>query len=281
MKKIIVFLSAILAIAIVVILFNSCEDQTSVYNPGKKISKVYEKESGKPEYLTEKWVWSGNKVVSISYYEEGEFDAKDEFIYEGSKVVKIRDSRGYYVDYNYIGKKFESLKFHNAVHDLLIEVTFQYDGEKISLITLKEYGVDKNVISMIERGFLGKLLSKEGMKSVAEKLANPTKATTVIDLSYEGENLSSITEGDVVTTFANYDTHSNVLYNFFPYTAYRGFNHYVFSKNNPGTITVQRALFTSITYNTYTYDGDFPVTIQSSTPYAGVIVMSTIRIVYQ
>ena len=63
MKKLSVFLSTILTIAIVAIAFTSCEDPAGVYKPAKKIAKVYEQEVGEPEYLSQEWTWDGNKVA--------------------------------------------------------------------------------------------------------------------------------------------------------------------------------------------------------------------------
>ena len=268
MKKLTSFLFAILAVAVVSILFTSCEEQPGVYKPKKKISKVYQQEAGEVEYLKEEWIWDGNKVSSISYYDEGELQAKDEFIYEGDRLSKIRTEDGFYTDYFYADKKFEKIKCYNPNGALLTEISFQYGGKKISTITFDNYQVCKKMISMIERGFMGKLISEEGMKIVAEKLANTTKGTTTMNFSYEGENLSSVAIENPAEsfdiTFADYDAHSNVMYNFFPYVSYKDLNYYVFGKNNPGKETYHYSNNVSITAYNYTYDGDFPLIIQAN-----------------
>lgn len=265
MKKVTVFLSTIFAIAIVAVSFSSCGEEPGIYEPKKKISKVYEQKEGRDEYLVQDWLWNGNKLASITYYYRGEFDGKDEYTYEGNKIVKIIDDNGLYAEYIYADKQFKKINFFDSDDILRSEITFQYKGKKISTITIYGYNVCKNVISMIERSFMGKLLSEKGMKIVAEKLANQSKDTFVFYLSYDGENLTSISgDGYDATIYSDYDTHSNIWYNFYPFTYYHSNFYNVFSKNNPGKETVYYGeSFDSIIYN-YTYDGDSPGTIQKN-----------------
>ncbi|MDD3644854.1 MAG: hypothetical protein PHR19_04945 [Bacteroidales bacterium] len=280
MKKLSVFLSTILAIAIA-ISFTSCEDPAGVYKPEKKIAKVYEQEVGEPEYLSQEWTWDGNKVASISYYYDGEFGGKDEFTYDGDRVEKIRDNYGYYAEYEYNDKQYEKIEYYNPTNELLAEITFQYDGKKISVITLKSYVVDKNVIKMVERGFIGKMLPKEGMKVVAEKMADQSKETTVMSLSYDGDNISSLTTGSNVFSYSDYDTYSNIWFNFFPFSAYEAdANSQIFSKNNPGKVVSQMGSINIPTTFIYTYDGNVPATIQANTTFMGTSSAKTTRFVY-
>ena len=280
MKKLSVFLSTILAIAIA-ISFTSCEDPAGVYKPEKKIAKVYEQEVGEPEYLSQEWTWDGNKVASISYYYDGEFGGKDEFTYDGDRVEKIRDNYGYYAEYEYNDKQYEKIEYYNPTNELLAEITFQYDGKKISVITLKSYVVDKNVIKMVERGFIGKMLPKEGMKVVAEKMADQSKETTVMSLSYDGDNISSLTTGSNVFSYSDYDTYSNIWFNFFRFSAYEAdANSQIFSKNNPGKVVSQMGSINIPTTFIYTYDGNVPATIQANTTFMGTSSAKTTRFVY-
>ena len=287
MKKLSIFLSIVLAIVMATVLFTSCEEQPGVYKPKKKISKVYQQDVvGQAEYLKEEWIWDGSKVSSIKYYSwDGGVEVEEEFKYDGNRVAKIVDSRGYYVDYVYTDEQFERVKFCHELGILLADITFQYNGKKISTLTLHNYVEDKNVIEMIKRGFVGKMLSKEVIKIVAEKLANQTKGAYLINFSYEGENIASISDGVTAITYSDYDTHSSIVYNFFP-VSYRGWvNFNTFSKNNPGK-SVTHLSNSVITYTyTYTYDGDYPVTIQTHEfGYIGDIVYDgtyTNRIEYQ
>ena len=296
MKKLAVFLLTILVIAVVSIPFTSCGDPEElekpvvpvdpgegVYKPGKKIAKVYEQEEGEPERLIQEWTWNGNEVASIDYYDfESEIEGVDEYLYEGGRVVKVRDNWGYYAEYSYLNKQFDKIKYYGPTNILLLEFIFQYDGKNVSTITVRDYYGDKKVISMIERGFMGKLLSDGGMKMVAKKLSNQSKEDIVLTLSYEGENLSLITMGVESIAFSDYDSYSNIWYKFHPFSAYEeNFEFRALSKNNPGKSTYNVESNTSITTYTYTYDGNFPVTIQSNTVHGNFNYVLTTRIVYQ
>ena len=282
MKKLSVLLSTILAVAIVAISFTSCEEpEAGVYKPKKKVAKVYEQEVGEAEYLTQEWKWNGNQLASVSFYDEGEFKGMDEYIYEGDRVVKVRDNYGYYAEYDYNDKQFEKIEYYSPTNTLLAEVVFQYDGKRIFKITLQANDDFKNITDMMNRGYVGQLLSKEGMKMVAEKVDNHSKETVVINLSYDGDNLTSIVVEDESLTFSNYDTHSNILYNFLPFSAYNEEVEYLMlSKNNPGKAVFTVGSFNITTTYIYTYDGDFPATIQSNTVFEDESYASTTRIVY-
>lgn len=280
MKKLILFLLAILSIAVVSTLFSSCEDPAGVYKPKKRISKVYRQSAGQAEYLREEWIWNGNKVTSIIYYNGLEFDAMDVYSYEGDRLFKVRANTGDYFECHYIDKQFDRIKYYTPAGVLEAEIICQYDDEKLSTFTIYPYKANKNLISMIERGFVGKILTEEGMKMVSAKLSNHSKAPLVCNLFYEGENLSSIGYDDdlpILLSFSDYDSHSNVWYNFFPFTnSLWNFNYKVFSKNNPQKISVLD--HTSI--YTYTYDADYPVTIQEYKASKGDTLIRTTRIEY-
>lgn len=278
MKKVTVFLSTIFAIAIVAVSFSSCGEEPGIYEPKKKISKVYEQKEGRDEYLVQDWLWNGNKLASITYYYRGEFDGKDEYTYEGDRIVKIEDNWEYYAEFYYLNKKFDKIKYYNPNNSLSVEITFQYDGKKVSVITFRNYDLDKNVISMISRSMMDYLLPEEGIKMVVEKLTNQAdKFTLILDLSYKGDNLSLISlDSEPIYTFEDYDNNYNVFYNFFPFSAYyEDININIYSKNNPRKVINE--YYDEITTFTYTYDGKFPITIEADTE--GDILKT--RIVYQ
>ena len=278
MKKVTVFLSTIFAIAIVAVSFSSCGEEPGIYEPKKKISKVYEQKEGRDEYLVQDWLWNGNKLASITYYYRGEFDGKDEYTYEGDRIVKIEDNWEYYAEFYYLNKKFDKIKYYKPNNSLSVEITFQYDGKKVSVITFRNYDWDKNVISMISRSMMDYLLPEEGIKMIVEKLTNQAdKFTLVLDLSYRGDNLSLISlDTEPIYTFEDYDNNYNVFYNFFPFSVYyEDININIYSKNNPGKVINE--YYDEITTFTYTYDGKFPITIEADTE--GEILKT--RIVYQ
>ncbi len=275
MKKLTLLLLTIVAIAVVSIWFTSCGEDPGVYNPKKKISKIYEQwliitGEGREtvDMLAEEWKWDRDKLVSISYYYwGGEQEVKEEYIYEGERLIKIQSSSGSYSEYFYNKKKFDKIIFYNPEGVPLLETVYQYDGKKVSSVTFNRYedNIDKDVIYMLERGFMGKLLSKEGMKIVSKKLANQSKESLVMNFSYKGDNLSSVSMNDESIHFSDYDNHSNIWFNFFKLRLYKSvYEAYGFSKNNPRKIVYKYGSDTDVITYIYTYDGDFPVIIKSN-----------------
>ena len=279
MKKLTGFLLAILVFAVVSISFTSCgepeepdvpnvpeESGAGYYNPKKKISKMYLQVEGGPEYIDQEWVWKGNKVRSITHYHNGAAYVTEEFIYEGNRLIEIRNNHGHRTEYTYNNKRFEKIRYYTPADFLAAEITFQYDGDKISVMTLNKYDVDKNIVSMIERSLMRNLLSGKGGELVSKKLANQIEETIVMDLSYEGENLSSMSmDGIDIYTYSDFDTHANVWCGFFPFIPFNDVNFDVLSKNNPGKwiIRADEQNSINVTYD-YIYNLDFPVMIKTT-----------------
>jgi len=283
-KKLTVFLLTIVAFAVVSISFTSCRESDDTYNPRKKILYIHEKEDGEAEHLKEEWDWgmSEDRLHCIYFYNDIELEGKDLFVYKEDRIFQIKDFLGYYSEYFYADEKLERIEYYSPIDDLLAKITFQYDKKKISKITVYNYEMDKNVIGMIERGFMGKLLPERGMKIVAEKLANPTKETIVFNLAYEGDNILSITTDEYVVTYSNYDTRSNPWFKFHPFSTYQVELYlHIFSKNNPGKSIFKEGVNTITTTYVYTYDDDFPVTIQSNTVSSEGSSTTINRIVYK
>ena len=299
MKKLTVYLLAILAVAVVSFSFISCGDPddpdnpnnpdapiipdatAGVYQPTKKMGSMYVQMDEDPEYLVENWEWNGNKVASVTYFEEGEFVARDEYEYNGNRLAKITDNQGFYSEYYYLNTKFEKITYFTPTDVVAAHIQFHYEGNKVTMITMTTFGVEKNVIGMIERGLVGKLLPEEGKKIVAEKLANPEKESIVISLAYSGDNISQVSVGNYIISYSNYDAYFNVQYNFFPFLTHdASFYYNVFSKNNPEKSIIQVGTsIVNITY-AYTYADGYPTTINSTMSYGTTSSVAKTRIVY-
>ena len=65
MKKSIIFCFCVALVA----LFISCDKKEGVYNPSKKIQKIYTVEDGDKE-LSEVWHWDGKVLTSIDYIDD-------------------------------------------------------------------------------------------------------------------------------------------------------------------------------------------------------------------
>jgi len=102
------------------VLMAACTEKEGVYNPKKKISKVYKSsvshygqydpETGtlynqnthrQDKQLWEEWIWEGNKLTQIRVYEnEIEPPSKEEyaainFIYDGKQIQRIESADEY------------------------------------------------------------------------------------------------------------------------------------------------------------------------------------------
>jgi len=295
MKKLTGFLLTILVIAVVSLSFTSCGDPeepdvpdtpvytgAGVYNPGKKVSNIYMQMDEGAEYLSEEWIWNGNKVASISYFDEDGFVVREDFIYESNRINQIKNSNGYRSEYFYTDKKYEKVICYDSTDVLSMEILFQYDGDKIASLTIYNYGPAKNVKNVIERGFLGKLLPKGSREIVAKKLINQPEDPSIVTYTYDGENLSSLTTDNVVLIYSDYDTHSNYQFNFYPISAGgTSINSQALSKNNPGLMEFQIGTLNFLATLTYTYVGDFPTTIRTDISIMGETMVALERIEYK
>ena len=299
MKKLTVYLLAILAIAVVSLSFISCGDPddpdvpdvpdvpgftgAGVYNPGKKVSKVYLKMDDEAEYLAEEWEWNGNKLISISHFEEGELINQEVFTYENNRLIQSENSEGNYSEYFYADNQYAKVKSYDSTGLATMDIVFQYDGDKVTSLTVYNYGPAKNAKKMIERGFVGKLLPGEARRIVADKLANSfEEEPPVITLTYDGDNLSSLNTGSVVINYSDYDTHSNHYSNFFPLSAGGvSINAESFSKNNIGRTEIQYGSLNIVALYTYTYVDNFPATVRADVTFMGETSVIVQRIEYK
>lgn len=280
------YLVPFMALVVVALAFTSCDkDQAGVYNPDKKISKVYVQEIGEPKYMTEQWTWEGKTLSKISYYDANEFDGSDIFTYEDGRLTKITDNYGYYANYTYDAKHYAKIEYFNPQGTLLSELTFTYTDEKVTSMVLNTFTITKQYVTMFQRGFLGRMLPKAAMQEVVKKSilqdATQSKETTNIAIVYDGDNISAVTVGTYSMTITGYDTKVNPLFNSTPFSTYNeSTDQSVFSKNNPGTITTSVDGMVIPTTYIYTYDGNYPTIIEGTTSFLGQNVSSTTTIEY-
>ena len=65
MKK----LGLVIIAIVMIFVFNSCEKENlGIFNPKKKISKIYAETNG--HYLREQWTWNGEQLQQIQYFKK-------------------------------------------------------------------------------------------------------------------------------------------------------------------------------------------------------------------
>lgn len=286
MKKIKFSLLTALVALFVVFTFSSCDkDEAGIFNPDKKISKVYYKDYGSQEYLSEEYTWDGNLLTKVTFYDEGEQEGFENYEYIDKKLNKVIDNYLYYSTYTYDGKYYSKIEYFNPGGTLISDIVFEYTNEKVSKMAITTYMTVKHFNTMLERGIVGRLLPAQETKTLLEEIqknqANNPKSTTNVVFVYDGDNVTSLTVGTYITTFANYDTYKNPLYNYFPFSNFNEeTNPMVFQKNNPGSMTTSFSGVDIVTNYSYTYDGDYPTNINTTTSYLGSEITTQTRLVY-
>ena len=125
------------------------DDPFGVYNPGKKIRRVYYKSpySDRKE-LEQLWQWNGDLLESIKYYGYNEnLDYVEQFIYDGQRLSRIEysdgDFRGY-VEFRYENNELKSAECYGPYDysELQCKIKFVYQEKKVSKITYQSEFTD-------------------------------------------------------------------------------------------------------------------------------------------
>lgn len=287
MKNFKTYLLTAVAALMLVTTFTSCDkDEAGVFNPKKKISQIYYKDYDGQEYLSEQWTWDGDLLSKVDYYVDGVLDGSESYEYIDKKLNKVIDTDLYYSLYTYDeNDNYSKIEYYDDNGVLVADVTFQYTEDKVSQMSITTYSVTKHFFTMLKRSFIGKMLKAEEMdlvvKEVKKNQINNSKSTTNVVLVYNGDNISTLTVGEYITTFTNYDQFKSPYYYYFPFNNYTGeANPIVFNVNNPGTMTTAFDEVDIVTTYAYTYDGDYPTYVQTTTETFGQSITTTTRLVY-
>ena len=199
--------------------FNSCEKENlGVFNPKKKISKVYSESDG--HYLREQWYWSGDQLQQVEYFKKnGNIDYTCRYQYENGLLSRI-EIDDQHTDFVYDKKRITSIESYNG--DRLMETyTLTFEKNKLSHIS-----INKNAKSVVGKCsdilcFISPELDAYLSKS-DEKREHYDYSTAEIDFTWEGDNVKymkmKIDRPDSVQnlTFSYvYDDNINPKKNFF------------------------------------------------------------------
>lgn len=254
--------------AVCLLLFG-CQKE-GVYNPSKKIKRVYTQEQGYPRYLNQEWSWDKNHLAKIDYFYGGQLDYTEHYKYDKqNRIVRIEDY--YYGDYwtiTYNKNGYDRIDyFWKGIPEESYQ--FEYKNNKISRVncTFFDYKSTKT------GGFRSMILPKEIAEKVCEKQqtsATKSMGYATVTFEYEGSNVikMQLIDGGAIDTYtySDYDQKLNPLYASMQYPNlgnFEGMTHY--SKNNPGR-TVNTWNYGGgtgilpIDY-IYNYDGNYPIEI--------------------
>ncbi len=174
---------------------NTPEDIWGVYNPGKKIKKVYRSSSNQEKYLGEVWNWNGDLLESIDYYSQGTIWSKEQYYYdENNRIIRV-----------------EELYYPSEVFSVS---KFEYEGNFLK--TVYVFGLDGKY-SFAYQGDKLKEIVYEG----EPKKGRSEQIYLVYHISWSDDNLASLLVKEMDNDPQNltidylYDAHHNPFYGFF------------------------------------------------------------------
>lgn len=206
------------------------KDEEGVYNPQKKIAKVYESSmyvynwydetngqwiadtSAEDKTLVESWEWDGNKLAKITYYEHGNVTEKADpvvndvitFTYDGKKVTRA-EGTDEYMTFTYDGKELKSVDVFDKENPTTPEMSFFFehkDGKivKIDVTAEGELDLKKATVINLEKVLFHSILPDVNnaekvvskVNTIMQKKGAKDQATMPLILTWDGDNVSEM-----------------------------------------------------------------------------------------
>ena len=278
MKKSIIFCLCIAVIA----LFSACKDPDGVYNPSKKIQKVFTVNEDGEKVLAETWRWDGDVLTSIDYLDyDGTIALTNRFSYDNQNRLIAADGGGAHCEYIYDGKKIEKIVM-TADGSEVASYEFKHKGNKISEIEIDidlfddwdddDYGWDKKDIVFPLRFMMPEIYSE--VEAAVKKCSKDSKGDQVkIKLNWSGDNVKSMDMSFNImgmnmteTAEFTYDNKNNPMYGSLAAASSSAVENLFLNKNNPLTVKISylgQILGTSD--YTYEYEDNYPVKVTCKT----------------
>lgn len=303
-RYIVLFCTAIL----LPLLFTSCKKdkvdqqeeepiQEGVYNPQKKIDKVFSEwrmigqvlseetntwetvDYGESESYSEAWQWNGDLLESIRYYRDGEEYRRAVFSYQNNRISSISETdditawRNLTYYYSYDGDKLSSIRAFQG-STLVEDYQIIHTGNKITRILFFEnYSSTKDFDNIFlpcptaVRSVLGRIRTL--MKSKHE--SKDYSCSGALDLQWVGNNIvrASVTEdfeGDHWVVEYTYDTKVNPYYGMLFEYGHDGYRDMFTSQNNILTEKCTYLESEGVAWcdeYSYTYNGEWPISVRS------------------
>ena len=279
MKKSIIFCLCVAVIA----LFSACnKDPEGVYNPSKKIQKVFTVNEDGEKVLTEVWQWDGDVLTAIGYYDyDGTLAFMNRFSYDSKNRLIAMDGDGAHADYIYDGNKIDKVVM-TADGVEVGSYEFEHKGNKISEIKIDmdifdgwgddDLGWDKKGVVyplyfMMPEAF-------PMLEAAFKECSKDSKGDQVkIRLNWGGNNVKSMEVsfnimGMNMTEKADitYDNKNNPMYGSFAAMSSTVVGNLFLNKNNPLTVkTSYMGQVLGTSDYTYEYEGDYPVKVTRKT----------------
>jgi hypothetical protein len=260
MRKSIVFCLCVAVIA----LFAACNKE-GVYNPSKKIQKVYELDDGQ-KVLSESWHWDGKLLTSIDSY-TGLFTNTTKFSYDDKNRLIRTDDGNFHSNFIYDGNKISSIETY-YYERLVATTTIEHSGNKISTIKFDVSLFDKAGVLNPLRFIIPEIAPV--MENVAKKCSQEAKGENVtMNLTWGGNNVKTVDlvyagfgEHVTETIDISYDNKSNPTYGLFSMLSSDAVSNFCLNKNNPVALTIRVGSVVRDRMNyTYEYEGNYPTKV--------------------
>lgn len=170
MKKIL----SILVIACIAMVFAGCQ-KDGVYNPSKKISKIFYTTTSGTKSLEEIWNWNDDNTLDrIDFYSSGTITKTYNFSYENKRLVRMNDYKNNrYIEYKYDGSHLNEANLFSS-GSLIYIYKFTYKSEKLESMTCTSTGkgsmeaMEINPLDFIFGREIGQSLEKSSKEFAAK-----------------------------------------------------------------------------------------------------------------
>ncbi|MDR2511271.1 MAG: hypothetical protein LBC89_02185 [Bacteroidales bacterium] len=259
MKKVIL----LAIIAAMLMAFTSCQ-KDGVYNPSKKISKIYYQSGSSTKYLVERWTWDGKKLQKIT---DANGNLSSSFTYNGNRLSKVTGSDGETYSFTYSGNDIKSIETKQE-GKILSTINFTCKSGKVTKCEVHFYMNNRsNSTNFTTFNRLFPEISED-----FQNLRNRSTADVyvVYNFSYDGGNLSKYTriwsqgaETHESERMYKHDKKTNPYYNFID-------GNFMFISQSKNNLVKEELLEDGHIYTweySYVYDGNYPT--EQTTLYNG------------
>lgn len=270
MRKSIVFCMCFAVIA----LFTACnKNQEGVFNPSKKIQKIYSVDNSGAKELVEVWNWDGKILSSIVNVDN---DYTSSFSYDKKKRLVAIDTKDSHSEFTYDGNYLLRVVTTTS-GEMSGTIDFVHENGKISEMKMDIAGFDldlfKKSIANPMRFVLPEAIpAVESMVKECPKSAKNMQINA--KLTWNGDNVSTMqitanvpVLGTVtLTTDLTYDSKNNPIYGSFASITSAASEIFFLNKNNPMTkkSTLQSTLINRMLDSSeysYEYEGNYPTKV--------------------
>lgn len=237
----------------------SCH-KDGVFNPKKKISRVFYQYNGGSKTLAATYVWNKNKLDKIDY---GDGDIAY-YTYDGKKVSKISNG-AQVVNFTYDGAKLSKVEL-SYEGQLEESIAVTHDGNKITKLVITEYDSDyKDAKDIVRTGLsLRGILPATTCDNLVEKQIQAKESgrkgtyTYTVEFKYDGWNIIEerwVESNDIYAY--TYDKCNNPFFGLFGGEG-GDYVEYLESKNNIEKVSNTYDGEYSESFFQYSYDGKWP-----------------------